>query len=213
LKISSNRETIADQTDQQLLSRIGAEMQASLTTLQQAITVLGEPVAAAAAILIKALAAEHGVFSCGNGGSAADAQHFSAELQGRFLRQRPALRVMALTTDTSSLTSIANDFSFSQVFSRQLQGLGRPGDVLLAISTSGNSGNVIEAVSQAHSQQMQCILLDGGDGGKLATLMQPGDIEIRIPAQATARIQEVHGLVIHCLCEVIDHHFSEETPT
>ncbi|HED12327.1 MAG TPA: SIS domain-containing protein [Gammaproteobacteria bacterium] len=188
-------------------------MLASLAVLQQAIAVLRAPIAAAAELLIGALQTDHTIFSCGNGGSAADAQHFSAELLGSYLRPRAALRAMALTTDTSSLTSIANDQAYDQVFSRQLQGLGRAGDVLLAISTSGNSPSVVEVVNTAHQLDMHCVLLSGREGGELATMIRPGDIEIRVPAHATARIQEVHGLVIHCLCDLIDRTFAEEQET
>lgn len=193
-----------------LLSLIEAEIQASLTTMQRAAAAICEPIAAAAALLIDCLNMNHCIFSCGNGGSAADAQHFSAELLGSYLRPRPALRAMALTTDSSSLTSIANDQAYDQVFSRQLQGLGRPGDTLLAISTSGNSPSVIEAVKTAHTLQMHCVLLSGGSGGSLTSAIQADDVEIRVPAQATARIQEVHGLIIHCLCDLIDRNFAEE---
>ena len=144
------------------------------------------------------------ILACGNGGSAGDAQHFAAELVGRFERERPGLAAIALTTDSSILTAVANDYDFSQVFVKQVQALGQPGDVLLAISTSGNSGNVLAAIETAHAREMQVIALTGKDGGKIAKLLREGDVEIRVPAGRTARIQEVHLLAIHCLCDGID---------
>jgi D-sedoheptulose 7-phosphate isomerase len=144
------------------------------------------------------------ILSCGNGGSAGDAQHFSAEMLNRFEMERPGLPALALSTDTSTLTSIANDYSFEQVFSKQVRALGQPGDVLLAISTSGNSPNVVEAVSAAHERSMFVVALSGRDGGRVAPLLAADDIEIRVPAESTARIQEVHLLAIHCICDLID---------
>ena len=144
------------------------------------------------------------IFACGNGGSAADAQHFAAELLNRFEVERPALAAMALTTDTSTLTSIANDYDFDQVFSKQVRGLGHSNDLLLAISTSGNSRNVIAAVEAAHECDMNVIALTGRDGGKMAEVLTAGDINICVPANSTARIQEVHLLALHCMCDAID---------
>ena len=144
------------------------------------------------------------ILACGNGGSAGDAQHFAAELVGRFERERPGLAAIALTTDSSILTAVANDYDFSQVFVKQVQALGQPGDVLLAISTSGNSGNVLAAIETAHAREMQVVALTGKNGGKIAQLLREGDVEIRVPAERTARIQEVHLLAIHCLCDGID---------
>ncbi len=141
---------------------------------------------------------------CGNGGSAADAQHFAAELVNRFETQRSALAAIALTTDTSALTAIANDTAFTHVFARQVQALGRSGDVLVALSTSGQSANVIAAVSQAQAQNLWIVALTGRDGGLLATQLRVCDIELRIVSQSTARIQEMHGLIIHCLCDLIE---------
>lgn len=145
------------------------------------------------------------VLSCGNGGSAADAQHFASELVNRFERERPGLPAIALTTDTSALTSIANDSHYELVFSRQIQALGNPDDILLAISTSGNSASIVRAIEAAHAQGMRIIALTGRDGGKIAPLLTGHDVEIRVPANSTARIQEVHLLVIHCLCDLLDH--------
>jgi D-sedoheptulose 7-phosphate isomerase len=144
------------------------------------------------------------ILACGNGGSAADSQHFAAELLNRFERERPGLPAIALSTDTSTLTSIANDYSFDLVFAKQVRALGAAGDCLLAISTSGNSANVLEAVTAAHERRMNVIALTGRNGGRLAALLNEKDVEIRVPADRTARIQEVHLLVIHCLCDAID---------
>jgi D-sedoheptulose 7-phosphate isomerase len=150
------------------------------------------------------------VLSCGNGGSAGDAQHFSSEMLNRFEMERPGLPAVALTTDSSTLTSIANDYDFNRVFSRQIQALGTAGDILLAISTSGNSGNILEAVTAARSCGMRVVALSGRDGGKLSGLLEDQDIEICVPADSTARIQEVHLLVIHCLCDLIDQHIASQ---
>lgn len=144
------------------------------------------------------------ILSCGNGGSAGDAQHFSAEMLNRFEMERPGLPAMALTTDSSTLTSIANDYCYDDIFSKQVRALGQPGDCLLAISTSGNSENVLRAVQAAHERGVQVVALTGRDGGKMAGIYREDDVEIRVPATATARIQEVHLLVIHCLCDLID---------
>ena len=176
----------------------------SIATKQAAMAVLVEPIAAATTLLTNALGAGGKVLSCGNGGSAGDAQHFSAELLNRFERERPGLAAMALSTDTSTLTSIANDYAYEQVFSKQVAALGRPGDVLLAISTSGNSPNVVAAIKAAHERGLRVVALTGRNGGKMAGALTTGDVEIRVPAERTARIQEVHLVVIHCLCDGID---------
>jgi D-sedoheptulose 7-phosphate isomerase len=142
--------------------------------------------------------------ACGNGGSAADSQHFAAELLNRFEKERPPLAAIALTTDTSTLTSIANDYRYEDVFAKQVQALGRKGDILLAISTSGNSPNVIEAIHVAHAKGVRVVALTGKGGGKMTALLQPDDIHLCVPADRTARIQEVHLICIHCLCDGID---------
>jgi D-sedoheptulose 7-phosphate isomerase len=142
--------------------------------------------------------------ACGNGGSAGDAQHFAAELIGRFEAERQELAALALTTDSSILTAVANDYSFNQVFAKQVRGLGHAGDVLLAISTSGNSGNVIEAIKAAHEHDIRIIALTGRGGGQIGELLRDDDIHLCVPAERTARIQETHLLVIHCLCDGID---------
>jgi D-sedoheptulose 7-phosphate isomerase len=176
----------------------------SIAVKQASLAVLVSPIAAAAGLLVEALRRDGKILACGNGGSAGDAQHFAAELLNRFEMERPGLAAMALSTDTSTLTSIANDYSYEQVFSKQLSALGRAGDALLAISTSGNSANVVAAVHAAHERGMRVIGLTGRDGGKLAAALRDGDVEIRVPAERTARIQEVHLVVIHCLCDAID---------
>ena len=144
------------------------------------------------------------LLACGNGGSAADAQHFAAEMVGRFERERPELPAIALTTDTSILTAVANDYDFAQVFSRQVRALGRAGDVLLAISTSGNSGNVCAAITAAHEREMRVVALTGKGGGRMNELLTQDDVHICVPHSTTTRIQEVHLLTIHCLCDAID---------
>lgn len=156
--------------------------------------------------LIECIEADGKVLSCGNGGSAGDAQHFSSELINRFERERRALAAIALTTESSTLTAIANDYDYNRLFSRQVEALGRPGDILLAISTSGNSTNVLEAVRAAHRQHMHVIAFTGKDGGRMAGLLAAGDIELRAVAESTARIQEMHLLFIHCLCRLIEDH-------
>ncbi|MCH8098885.1 MAG: phosphoheptose isomerase [Proteobacteria bacterium] len=165
---------------------------------------LAESIAAAGRLLSDALLDDGKILSCGNGGSAADAQHFSSELLNRFERERPGLPALALTTDSSTLTSISNDYSYAEIFSKQVRALGKSQDVLLAISTSGNSENVIRAVAAAHERGMRVVALTGCDGGRMADIFSEDDVEIRVPATRTARIQEVHLVVIHCLCDLID---------
>jgi D-sedoheptulose 7-phosphate isomerase len=161
-------------------------------------------VSRAAQVITRSLLENGKVLSCGNGGSAGDAQHFSAEMLNRFEMERPGLPAMALTTDSSTLTSIANDYTFADIFSKQVRALGQPNDVLLAISTSGNSENVTRACVAAHERGMKIIALTGRDGGDIAGILGKDDIELRVPAQNTARIQEVHLVFIHCLCDLID---------
>ncbi len=146
------------------------------------------------------------VLSCGNGGSAGDAQHFSSEMLNRFERERPGLPAFALTTDASTVTSIANDYQFADIFAKQIRALGHPGDVLLAFSTSGNSHNILNAIDAAHDKDMRVVLASGRDGGQAAGTLRPGDIELRVPSDSTARIQESHLTIIHCLCDLIDYH-------
>ena len=184
--------------------RIRQHFQDSIQVKTQALEMLTMPIAQAAESMTKALLAEHKILSCGNGGSAGDAQHFSSEMLNRFEMERPGLPAVSLTTDTSTLTSIANDYSFNEVFSKQVRALGQSGDVLLAISTSGRSENVIQAIKAAHDRNMSVVVLSGRDGGSISKLLSEQDIEIRVPATSTARIQEVHILIIHCLCDLID---------
>lgn len=154
--------------------------------------------------MVQAIKDNKKILSCGNGGSAADAQHFSSELLNRFDKERPSLAAVALTTDASTLTSIANDYQYEEIFSKQIKGLGQAQDVLMVITTSGNSANIINAVYAAQSKSMRVIALTGRDGGELSRILRPEDIELRVPGTNTARIQEVHILIIHCLCELID---------
>jgi D-sedoheptulose 7-phosphate isomerase len=187
-----------------LITRITENFSESAHLKLQAMDALAAPIAAAAERMVQSLKNDRKILCCGNGGSAADSQHFAAELMNRFERERPPLSAIALTTDTSTLTSIANDYDYDQVFSKQVRGLGHAGDVLLAISTSGNSRNVITAMQAAHEAQMSVVALTGRSGGKMAEMLQPSDIHICVPAQSTARIQEVHLLTLHCLCDAID---------
>jgi D-sedoheptulose 7-phosphate isomerase len=183
---------------------IRAHFAESIAVKERAKELLLPAIARAAALMAECLHRGGKILACGNGGSAGDSQHFSAELLNRFERERPGLAAIALTTDTSTLTSIANDYAFEQVFAKQVRALGRQHDCLLAISTSGNSANVIEAVRAAHDCGMSVIGLTGRNGGPMAGLLTADDVEIRVPADRTARIQEVHLLVIHCLCDAID---------
>ncbi|MGW8228205.1 MAG: phosphoheptose isomerase [Gammaproteobacteria bacterium] len=178
--------------------------EASIDTKQAAKDILADPIATAVERITTAFKAGNKILSCGNGGSAADAQHFSAELVCRFERERPGLPAVALTTDTSALTAISNDYHYDEVFAKQVKALGQAGDILLAISTSGNSANVIRAIEAAHEKGLTVVALTGRDGGNIASLLQDNDVEIRVPANSTARIQEVHLLTIHCLCHQID---------
>ena len=187
-----------------LLERVHELFESSAETKLHARSRLGKPIVRAAELITTRIDRGCKVLSCGNGGSAADAQHFSSEMVNRFERDRRGLAAVALTTDASTLTSIANDSHYERVFSRQVEALGNAGDVLLAISTSGNSANVNAAVEQAHAQNLLVIALNGRDGGRMAGLLNSSDVEIRVPATSTARIQEVHLLVIHCLCELVE---------
>ena len=187
-----------------LEDRIRAQFAESIQTKQAAVTVLAGPIAAAAQAMAACLQAGGKIMACGNGGSAADAQHFAAELVNRFEIERAPLAAIALTTDTSTLTSIGNDYRFEDVFVKQVEALGRRGDVLLAISTSGNSPNVLAAVAAAQARGVRVIALTGRDGGTLATRLSAADLHLCVPAKRTARIQEVHLLTVHCLCDGID---------
>lgn len=178
--------------------------------VKQAATSLAPAIAGAGRLMCECLRRGGKILSCGNGGSAADAQHFSSELLGRFENDRPSLPAVALTTDSSTLTAVANDYGYDQVFARQVAALGRRGDVLLAVSTSGNSNNVIEAMKASHDRQMTVVALTGRDGGRMAKLLAPADVELRVPSERTIRIQEVHLLIVHTLCDLIDHGLSAD---
>ncbi len=177
---------------------------ASIETKQQAMETLARPISQAVELMVDRFKSGHKILTCGNGGSAADAQHLSAELLCRFEMERPSLPAIALTTDSSTLTAISNDYHYDQIFAKQLSSLGNTGDILVAISTSGHSGNVIEAIKMAHQREMSVIAMTGRDGGDMAPLLKESDVEIRVPSNVTARIQEVHLLTIHCLCDQID---------
>jgi D-sedoheptulose 7-phosphate isomerase len=185
-------------------ARVKEHFAQSIAVKQEAGEVLSECIAAAGRLMSQSLLKEGKILSCGNGGSAGDAQHFSAELLNRFEMERPGFPAIALTTDSSTLTAIANDYSYEDIFAKQVLALGRPNDVLLAISTSGNSENVNRAIVAAHERGVLVVGLGGRDGGRMAGLLAADDIEIRVPAERTARIQEVHLVVIHCLCDLID---------
>lgn len=188
-----------------LQGRVRRNFEQSLETTQSAMDALAAPIAQAATIMASALRGGGKILACGNGGSAADAQHFSAEMLNRFERERPGLAAIALTTDSSTLTSIGNDYRFEDVFAKQVRALGQRGDVLLAISTSGNSANVNLAVQAAHERGLACIALNGRNGGELTRLLAATDVDLCVPGPSTARIQEVHGIIIHCLCDLIDY--------
>ena len=170
----------------------------------QAAQTLSKPIAAAISAILASVTSGGKVLACGNGGSAADAQHFAAEFVGRFERERPELGAIALTTDSSILTAIANDYDYAQIFAKQVRALGQPGDVLLAMSTSGNSGNVIAAIEAAHERDMTVVALTGRGGGKMNQLLRDTDVHVCVPNERTARIQEVHLLTIHCICDGVD---------
>jgi len=187
-----------------LENRIIELFNASIEAKAKAKEELPATIAVAGEAMVQSLLNEGKILTCGNGGSAGDAQHFSSELLNRFERERPALPAIALTTDSSTITSIANDYSYNEVFSKQIRALAQPGDILLAVSTSGNSPNILQAVQAAHDRETKVIAMTGKDGGDVARLLHPEDVEIRVPSMSTARIQEVHLLIIHALCDLID---------
>jgi D-sedoheptulose 7-phosphate isomerase len=187
-----------------LISRISENFSESAHLKLQSMDALAGPIADAAERMVQCLKRDGKILACGNGGSAADCQHFSAELLNRFEMERPALAAIALTTDSSTITSIANDYDYDQVFSKQVRGLGHANDLLLAISTSGNSRNVIAAIEAAHECGMGVVALTGRNGGRMAELLNARDVHICVPAVSTARIQEVHLLTLHCICDAID---------
>ncbi len=186
------------------VTRVREHFAESIATKQNSVDAISESIAAAGELMARSLLDDGKILSCGNGGSAGDAQHFSSELLNRFEMERPGLPAMALTTDSSTLTSISNDYAYEEIFSKQVRALGKAQDVLLGISTSGNSENVCRAITAAHERGMKVVALSGRDGGRMAGMFEEGDVEIRVPATRTARIQEVHLVIIHALCDLID---------
>lgn len=193
------------------IDRIEQIFRQSIDTKTRAMQQLSPAISAAGQLMAECLQHDGRILSCGNGGSAGDAQHFSSELLNRFEMERPGLPAIALTTDSSTLTSIANDYRFEEIFARQISALAHPGDVVLAISTSGNSANVIRAIEAAHERSARVVALTGCDGGPMALKLAEKDIEIRVPSEVTARIQEVHLMAIHCLCDLIDRQLFHHT--
>ncbi|MCL2591439.1 MAG: phosphoheptose isomerase [Betaproteobacteria bacterium] len=187
-----------------LIDRISRQFEDSARAKLAAIEWLVAPIAEAIEAMTGCLLGNGKILACGNGGSAADAQHFAAELVNRFEMERPPLAAVALTTDSSVLTSVGNDYEFTQIFSKQICALGQAGDVLLAISTSGNSPNIIAAIAAAHEREMRVVALTGKGGGSIAELLTQNDVHVCAPAERTARVQEIHLLVLHCLCDGID---------
>jgi D-sedoheptulose 7-phosphate isomerase len=187
-----------------LISRMGQHFADSAQTKRDAAELLAAPIAHAAEMMVASLVGNGKILACGNGGSAADAQHFAAELVGRFEVERQGLAAIALTTDSSIMTAVANDYGYNTVFERQVRALGQPDDVLLAISTSGNSPSIVEAIRAAHENGLRVVALTGKGGGQIGEMLRDGDVHICVPSARTARIQEVHLLTVHCLCDAID---------
>src|SRR3982750_2002894 len=187
-----------------LTPRILQHFRDSAQLKRDAADALAPAIAKAATAMTECLLEDGKILACGNGGSAADAQHFAAEMIGRFERERPELPAISLVTDTSILSAVANDYSFEQVFAKQVRGLGAKGDALIALSTSGNSGNVIAAIAAAHEREMNVVAFTGKGGGRIGGMLRPGDVHLCVPHERTARIQEVHLLMIHCLCDAVD---------
>lgn len=187
-----------------LNERVAEHFQAHAEASAQTLPALAEPIATGAEMIVTSLLGGGKVLSCGNGGSAANAQHFTAKMLNGFERERPCLPAISLCTDTATLTSTAHNFSYQDVFARQLSALGHPGDILFAVSTAGNATNICAAIAVAAERQMKVIALTGRDGGRVAGMLRPGDLEIRVALDSKARIQEIHLLTIHCLCSLID---------
>ena len=188
-----------------LVERIRQSFTDSIQTKIHAADSILNIIAEASEEIVQALLEGHKILSCGNGGSACDAMHFSSEMLNRFKQERPGLPAITLTADTAAITSIGNDYHFSDIFAKQIRALGQKGDILLAITTSGNSTNILNAIKAAHDKEMVVIALTGCDGGKIVDYLQERDIEIRVPSHETARIQETHLLIIHCICDIIDY--------
>lgn len=187
-----------------VIERIKEQFSDSIQTKISAADILPEVIAASADVIVNALLSNHKILSCGNGGSASVAQSFSSALLNRYLTERPSLPAIALNTDTATITAIGNDHSYDDIFAKQIRAFGQTGDILLTISTSGNSANLLRAVEAAHDRGMNIVALTGKEGGEIATLIGPRDVEIRVPSSVTARTQETHLLIIHCLCDLID---------
>lgn len=187
-----------------LISRMRQHFADSAQTKRDAAEMLATPIAQAAELMVASLVGNGKILACGNGGSAADAQHFAAELVGRFEVERQGLAAIALTTDSSIMTAVANDYGYNAVFERQVRALGQPDDVLLAISTSGNSSSIVDAIRAAHENGLHVVALTGKGGGQIGEILRDGDVHICVPSARTARIQEVHLLTVHCLCDAID---------
>lgn len=187
-----------------ILERVKQNFSDSIQTKINAADSILPAVHSACERILQALLDGNKIMSCGNGGSACDALHFSSEMLNRFKHERPSLPAIALTADVATLTSIANDYSYNEVFAKQIRALGQPQDILLALSTSGNSQNVLNAIKAAHDRQMIVVALTGGEGGKIPSLLRDNDIEVRVPSTDTARIQETHLLIIHCICDAVD---------
>ena len=187
-----------------LIPRISQHFADSAQTKLDAVDSLAAPIAEATELMLECLLGNGKILACGNGGSAADAQHFAAELVGRFEMERQGLAAISLTTDSSILTAVANDYGYQAIFDKQVRALGQPGDVLLALSTSGNSASVVEAIRAAHDNELHVVALTGKGGGQIGELLRAGDVHLCVPSERTARIQEVHALIVHCLCDGID---------
>jgi len=187
------------------ISRIETIFADSIAVKQKTFESIAQQISLAGELMVQSLLSEGKIMACGNGGSAADSQHFTSELINRFEAERPALPAIALTTDSSAITSIANDYQYDEIFSRQIHALGREPDILLAISTSGQSNSIVQAIEAAHEREMSVIALTGKNGGQVARHLSGNDIELRVPAMQTARIQEAHITIIHALCDLIDH--------
>lgn len=187
------------------IRRVQDNFKESIEVKVKSCDLLAPSIIRAAELMTACLLSEHRIYSCGNGGSAAEAQRFSGHMLNRFEVERPGLPAISLVTDTSAITSIANDFQYADIFAKQIRALGQPGDILLAISTSGESHNIIHAIDASHERQMNVIALTGREGGQLADLIQENDIEIRVPSWSSARIHEVHTIIINCLCDLVDH--------
>lgn len=188
-----------------ILERINYNFSESIQTKINSADILSDILALACEKIVQCLLEGNKILSCGNGGSALDAMRFSSEMLNRFKHERPGLPAIALTADIAALTAIANDYGYNDIFAKQLRALGQSGDVLLAITTSGNSNNILNAIKAAHDKKMIVIAMTGSDGGKIPALLHDDDIEIRVPAQEVARIQETHLLIIHSICDIVDY--------